>query len=544
VSKVELYERIRRDRRVDPDVSVRELSRRYRVHRRDVRAALASATPSARKTPERVSPALGPHEETIRRWLRQDLDAPPKQRHTARRVWQRLVAERGADVGESTVRAFVARARAELALERGDAVGDVTVPQEHPEAAESEVDFGEFNARVAGVVVVVYLFVMRLSCSGRAFAYAYAHQAQEAFFDGHVRAFAWFGGVPGRVRYDNLKPAVTRVLRGRDRVENERFTALRSHYGYDAFFCEPGIDGAHEKGGVEGEVGRFRRNHLVPVPEVGSLAALNELIAGCLAGDDARVISGRRETVGAAFAREAVALAALPAEPFDAAAVLSCVADAKARICVRNARYSVPVSLARRRLTVMLHAEHLEVLAPGSDAIVAVHTRSLHKNTQTLELDHYLEILVRKPGALPGSTALAQARTTGVFTGLHDEFWQRARTTHGDAHGTRALIDVLLLHRRMPASAVAAGLRQALRAGATDPGVVSIEARRWADGYGDDPQSHRRRRLAKVVELPDTLPALDRPAPSLDGYDQLLTTSTVERSRGSDRDAATEEVTS
>jgi transposase len=522
VSKVELYERIRRDRRVDPDVSVRELSRRYRVHRRDVRAALASPVPPSRKTSERASPALGPHEETIRQWLRQDLDAPPKQRHTARRVWQRLVVERGADVGESTVRAFVARARAELALERGHAQGQVTVPQEHPPAAESEVDFGELAASIAGVVVGLYLFVMRLSCSGRAFAYVYAHQAQEAFFDGHVRAFAWFGGVPGRVRYDNLKPAVTRVLRGRDRDENERFTALRSHYGYDAFFCEPGVEGAHEKGGVEGEVGRFRRNHLVPVPDVGSLGELNALIAGCLAGDDERVITGRRETVGAAFAREAVALGVLPAEPFDPAAVLSAKADTKARISVRNALYSVPASLARRRLTVKLHAEHLEVLAPGSDAIVAVHTRSLHKNTQTLELDHYLEILVRKPGALPGATALAQARTTGVFTGLHDEFWQRARAKHGDGDGTRALIDVLLLHRRMPAGAVAAGLRAALRAGATDPAVVSIEGRRWADGYGDDPESRRRRRLADVVPLPDGLPDVDRPAPSLDGYDQLL----------------------
>jgi len=373
--------------------------------------------------------------------------------------------------------------------------------------------------------VRLWLFVMRLSCSGRAFAHAYAHQAQEAFFDGHVRAFAWLGGVPGRVRYDNLKPAVTRILAGRDRVENERFTTLRSHYGFDAFFCEPGEAGAHEKGGVEGEVGRFRRNHLVPVPDVESLAALNDLISGWLTADDGRVITGRRETVGAAFAREAQLLGALPDERFDAAAVLSVKADAKARICVRNAWYSVPASLARRRLTVKLWAEHLEVLAPGSDAIVAVHTRSLHKNTQTLELDHYLEILARKPGALPGSTALAQARATGVFTGLHEQFWQQARQQRGDGDGTRALIEVLWLHRRLPATAVAAGLRAALRAGVTDAAVVAIEARRWADGYGDDPDSQRRRRLAKIVELPTALPGADRPAPNLDRYDQLLTTT-------------------
>jgi len=520
---VELYERIRRDRRVEPDVSIRELSRRYRVHRRDVRAALASPIPPARKTPERAAPALGPYEEIIRGWLREDLDAPVKQRHTARRVWQRLIAEQGADVGESTVRAFVARARAEIALEQGRAP-EVTVPQQHPPAAEAEVDFGEFDAMIAGVVVRLWLFILRLSHSGRAFAYAYGHQAQEAFFDGHVRAFAWLGGVPGRVRYDNLKPAVTRVLRGRDRAENERFTALRSHYGFDAFFCAPGAEGAHEKGGVEGEVGRFRRAHLVPVPDVACLDELNAVITAWCVADDGRVISGRRETVGTAFAREHPLLGQLPEESFDAAALLSCVADTKARICVRQAWYSVPASLARRRLTVKLHAEHLEVFAPGSDTIVAVHPRSLHKHTQTLELDHYLEILARKPGALPGATALAQARTSGRFTGLHDEFWTRARRDRGDAAGTRALIDVLWLHRRLPAVAVAAGLRAALRAGSCDPTVVAIEARRWADGHGDDPQSQQRRR-STVVELRTALPGATRPAPTLDDYDQLLATT-------------------
>jgi len=113
VSKVEQYEAIRRDRRLDPEVSVRELARRHGVHRRDVRRALASATPPARKVPERVAPALGAHEVTVRGWLREDLAAPVKQRHTARRVWQRLVVEHGADVAESTVRAFVARVRAD-----------------------------------------------------------------------------------------------------------------------------------------------------------------------------------------------------------------------------------------------------------------------------------------------------------------------------------------------------------------------------------------------------------------------------------------------
>ncbi|MPY72515.1 MAG: DDE-type integrase/transposase/recombinase, partial [Alphaproteobacteria bacterium] len=210
---------------------------------------------------------------------------------------------------------------------------DVTVGQEHAPGTDAEVDFGEFRARIDGQVLVLQLFIMRLSCSGRGFAMAFVHQAQEAFFEGHALAFAHFGGVPaGLIRYDNLKAAVLRILLGRDRVENERFIALRSHYGYDSFFCAPGIKGAHEKGGVEGEIGRFRRRHLTPVPQVASLAALNEALVAADARDDARRIGARAETVGAAAARELPLLIPLPVEAFDVSASLSCRVDAKARV--------------------------------------------------------------------------------------------------------------------------------------------------------------------------------------------------------------------
>ena len=179
---------------------------------------------------------------------------------------------------------YVARRRAELGLDNTE----VMVPQSHEPGAEAEVDFGEFHAVIAGALAKLWMFVMRLSCSGRAFHVAFATQAQEAFLEGHVLAFGYFGAVPGRVRYDNLGPAVVRVLRGRDRAESERFIALRSHYRFDSFFCAPGKGGAHEKGGVEGEIGRFRRPHLVPVPAVGSLAALNQLIAAADILDDGR----------------------------------------------------------------------------------------------------------------------------------------------------------------------------------------------------------------------------------------------------------------
>jgi transposase len=184
-----------------------------------------------------------------------DRDMPRKQRHTARRVWRRLVDEYGAAVGESTVRAFVAKVNFEL----DNQLRMVTVPQIHGPGEEAECDFGEFWAYVDAVFMKLWMFCLRLSHSGDGFHMAFSHQAQEAFLEGHVLGLAALGGVPGRVRYDNLRPAVAKVLFGRDRTETERFIALRSHYGFDSFYCRPGIEGAHEKGGVEGEVGRFRR---------------------------------------------------------------------------------------------------------------------------------------------------------------------------------------------------------------------------------------------------------------------------------------------
>jgi transposase len=509
---VEQFERIRRDAR-DEELSIRALADKYNVHRRTVRQALAEAVPPTRKTPGRVAPVLGPHVATVRGWLTEDLDAPRKQRHTARRIWQRLLEEEGAQVAESSVRNLVAN----LKVEVGGGRAQVMVPQTHPAAEEAEVDFGEFTAVIAGVVMKVFMFCLRLSHSGKAVHVAYANQTQESFLDGHVRAFERLGGVPtGMIRYDNLKPAVIRVALGRERFEHPRFIALRSHYSYDSFFCAPGIDGAHEKGGVEGEIGRFRRRHLTPVPHVGSLAALNEALAAADARDDARRIGARAETVGAAAARELPLLNPLPDDAFDVSLSLSCRVDAKARVCVRQSYYSVPARLAGRRLEVRLGATSILVL--DAAAVVATHTRSLHKGSEDLVLDHYLEVLVRKPGAMAGSTALVAARAGGGFTALHQRFWDAARKQHGDGPGTRALVGVLLLHRTLPATAVAAGMEAALVGGNFDADLVAVAARSamLATGTTSPPVP---------VPVPATAPVsatTQRPTPSLSQYDQLL----------------------
>jgi len=508
-SRVELFEQIRRDRRIK-GLSIRELAERHGVHRRTVRQALASPLPPPRKQyPPRPRPAIEPYTEIVDGWLVADREVPKKQRHTARRIWQRLVAEHGATCSEVTVSRYVGRRRIELGLKHME----VSVPQIHEPGAEAEVDFGEFWARIAGELVKCWMFVMRLCCSGRAFHAAFTSQGQEAFLQGHVLAFAHFGGVPGRIRYDNLKPAVIKVLKGRNRTESDRFIALRSHYGFDSFFCRPGKDGAHEKGGVEGEIGRFRRRHLVPVPDVASLAELNcHISAGDLL-DDARVITGRHHTVAEAFAAELPTLQPPPDEAFDPALVLRTRVDLRARVSVRQCHYSVPARYAGRRLPVRLTATTVEVF--DAERLVARHERAAGRYAEVLVLDHYLEVLKTKPGALPGATALAQAKACGAFTVTHQRYWEAARRARGDAGGTRALIEILLAHRTLPRAALEAAIQKAVDTGLLDPQVVIIDARRHTANT-DQSQA--------VIPI-GAWSRYDRPTPALAAYDELLTGS-------------------
>ena len=449
-------------------------------------------------------PALGPWKSTIDGWLAADQEVPKKQRHTARRIWQRLIDEHDAEVSETTVRRYVAMAKGRRPI----VAREVMVPQSHPLGYEAEVDFGSVSFFLSGELQAAWMFVMRLSASGKGYHRVYANQAQEAFIDGHDRAFEHFDGTPARVRYDNLKPAVARVLMGRNRLETERFVALRSHYLFDSFYCQPGKEGAHEKGGVEGEIGRFRRRHMVPMPRVSSIAELNELVADGDRLDDGRHIERRRMTVAEHFALEHEGLRALPAEPFDAGLLISCRVDAKSRICVRQCFYSVPVRYAGLRISVRLGADFVEAL--DGRHVVARHARAPRKGIETLELDHYLETLSVKLGALSGSTALAQARRSGRFTPAHDRFFDTARRRLGEREGTKALIGALLAHRVLPFEAVVAGIEGALAVGSLDPDVVIVEGRKATESRG-----------VRQSELPG-LTRFDRPAPALDGYDELL----------------------
>ena len=263
------------------------------MHRRMVRDAVRSATPARRKKTERPHVKIAPAAAFIDAVLEADRKAPRKQRHTAKRIWERIRCEvAGCTAAERTVRHYVELRKQELGFGRRETF----VPQSYEWGIEAQVDWYEAYADLDGERVKLQVFSMRSMASGAAYHRAYLRATQQAFLEAHELAFHYFGGVFRRLRYDNLSSAVKKILRGHERELTARFIAFRSHWQYEASFCTPGE--GHEKGGVEGEVGYFRRNHWVPVPAASDLAVLNaKLLAGCR-HDESRILAGRTENVG------------------------------------------------------------------------------------------------------------------------------------------------------------------------------------------------------------------------------------------------------
>jgi transposase len=500
---VEQFEQIRRDHARE-GLSIRGLAKRHGVHRRAVRQALESAVPPAKRLPSgRPAPKLGSLRAVIDGWLEADRQAPRKQRHTARRIWQRLVEEHGADASERQVCRYVHDRRRQL----GD-VGEVFVPLVSDAGVEAEVDWGQAKVRLRGELVEVHLFEMRACFSGAEFVVAFESESQQAFLEAHVAAFEFFGGVFDLVRYDNLKAAVARVLKGRRRVESDRFIALRSHYRFESSFCLSGEQGAHEKGGVEGDIGRFRRRHLVPVPEVSSIEELNELLQEACWRDLERTITGRSETVGQLVDRERLLLNSLPRESHPTWEEATLRVDSKALATVRSNRYSVPASLAGLRIRARIGAREISFWHDGK--MVASHERLHGKHQVSAQLDHYLDLLARKPGALARSLALRQERDRGDWPECFDELWTRIQERSGRQDAARQMVDVLMLCREHGPDVVELAVRGALTAGAHDGRAVAVLARRSA------------RPEPAALEIDAKLAGVGQPPPeNLGNYDEL-----------------------
>ena len=504
-AKVDLFEQLRREHEFGVG-TVAGVAAKFGVHRRMVRQAIGGALPRPHHYPQRARPKLDTVTAFIDQVLDADRDAPRKQRHTARRLYRRLLQEfPGVTVAESTVRNHVrARRRAMGLVQR-----ETFVPQSYGLGQEAQVDWYEAWADLGGERTRLQVFAMRSMASGAAFHRAYRHATQQAFLEAHEGAFAYFGGVFHLLRYDNLASAVRKILRGHRREETVRFMAFRSHWRFAAEFCTPGE--GHEKGGVEGEVGYFRRNHLVPVPAVADLEALNALLlAGCRA-DEARILDGRREAVGVAMAVERDQLLRLAAEGFELAEVTFPLVDKQGCATVKTNAYSVPAR-AGTRVEARVYPLQVELWHGGRR--MARHERCHGRRQQVLDLEHYLDVLGHKPGALAGSRPLEQCRQAGHWPASHDTLWERLRARHGKQDGTRAMVAVLLLGREYGAEPLQAAIATAVSLGACDVAAV-----RYLLGEAA---------LHKAQPMPIDVGALaryDRPMPSVADYDTLLVSS-------------------
>lgn len=501
-AKVELYEEIRREYEFGVG-TIRGVARKLGVHRRMVREAIVQAVPPRRKKPEWRAGKLRPVLPLIDRILEADRQAPRKQRHTAHRIWERLRSEvPGLEVSERAVRKYVSRRKAELGLE----VRETCVPQSHDWGVEAQADWYEAWAELGGELVKLQVFSMRSMASGGAFHRAYLRATQQAFLEAHEEAFGYFGGVFRRIRYDNLSLAVKKILRGYRREETSRFIAFRSHWRFTSEFCTPAV--AHEKGGVEGEVGYFRRNHWTPVPRAKDLEELNaQLLAACRQ-DQQRQISGHPLRVGAAMQVEREHLLPLAEEGFDLAEVSFPRVDGLGRVKVRTNCYSVPLRPGTC-VQAKVYSSAVELWHEGQ--CLAQHERCYGRQQEILDLEHYLEVLERKPGALAGSKPLEQWRKAGRWPASYDRFWEQLQARHGRQEGTRRMIELLALGRQHGDDRLRGAVETALSLACWD--VAAVRYLLTSEGLARSPQ--------EVLEV-GRLSCYERPLPVMNEYDRLL----------------------
>lgn len=501
---MELFEQIRREYEHGVG-TIKGVARKLGVHRRMVREAIVNAIPPARKRPVRERPKLGLATDFIDGILESDRKAPRKQRHTAHRIWVRLRREMPEiEVVESTVRRYVRQRKREMGLKGGETF----VPQSYRWGHEAQVDWYEAWAELDGERQKLFVFCMRSMASGGAFHQTYPHATQQAFLEAHELAFHYFGGTFVLLRYDNLSSAVKKILRGQRREENERFIAFRSHWGFQSDFCNPAR--GNEKGGVEGEQGYFRRNHLVPLPQARDLEHLNELLREGSKEEEQRVIAGRAQSIGAAMTIEREHLRPLAEEGFDLAAVSFPVVNSSGTVNVLTNFYSTPLTPGTK-VEAKAYAAYVEIWREGR--CVARHERCFSRQQKVLNLEHYLDVLAKKPGALAGSMPLEQWRTQGRWPESFDRFWENLQQRRGRQDGTRAMIDVLLLGRQHGYEPVRRAVEQALSLGGSDVAIIR---------YLLELERSEQHAPAMALQV-GWLDQYERPLPNLQDYDRLLT---------------------
>ena len=445
---VDLYSRVRRACHVD-GMSKSAAARLFGINRKTVSKMLEhSVPPGYRRTGPPVRPKLDQFIAIINQILEEDRSLLKKQRHTAKRIFERLRDEHGFTGGITIVTDYV--------REKKRRTREVFVPLVHA-PGHAQVDFGEALGEIGGVVCKLHYFAMSLPHSDAFFIKAYPGETTEAFCDGHVSAFAFFGGAPLSILYDNTTIAVARILGDGTRKRTRVFSELQSHYLFEDRFGRPGK--GNDKGNVEGVIGFGRRNYLVPMPRFESFEALNTwLEEQCLKRQN-EVLRGHSETIGERLLADLDELMVLPAVPYDACEKLSTRATSISMVRYRCNDYSVPVGYAHHEVHVRGYVDEI-VIGCGAD-VIARHQRSYEKADMVFDPMHFLPLLEQKVGALDQAAPLQGWELPGEFAIL-----RRLLEARMGKKGKREYVQVLRLLETFEMGHVHGAVRQALDLGA------------------------------------------------------------------------------
>ena len=456
---MEFWRDIRRKVQVE-GVSKREICRKYGIHFKTLQKILShNEPPGYRMKLARAKGKIGPFISIIEQIVSDDRkpDVPKKQRHTAKRIFERLRDEHGYDGGYTMVKDAVRAYKQHSA--------EVFVPLSHP-PGWAQVDYGYAWIYLAGVRTKVAFFVMTLPFSDAFFVCAFERECTESFQEGHQRAFAFFGGVPIRISYDNSAIAVSHIGKGRERTLTREFLRLQSHFNFKEHFCL--VRRPNEKGHVEGDVGYARRNFMVPMPRVESIEELNTYLAQRCQSELARVLRGKEHSKGELLTQERASMLPLPTQRFEAHRVENTKSSSLSLVRFDRNDYSIPTKYAHNQVTAIGTIDEVRLVVNTS--LVATHRRNWKKHQTVYDPIHYLALLERKPGALDFARPLEQWELPHCF----DLLRRRLESGMEGHKGVREYIKVLRLLEASSIPLLAHAIEHALFIGTTNVDAIKL----------------------------------------------------------------------
>ena len=523
---VDDYGRIRRAHR--DGMSIREIARTFHHSRHKIRKILrgdkAEPGPYPRRASQ-VAPKLGTFHDRILEILKQDEDAPPKQRHTAMRIFERLRDDENYPGGYDSVRRFVKKHR--------ESKVETFIPLDHAAGQRVEADFGEISVDFPDGRRKVNVLILVWSYSNAPFAIALPTQRTEAILEGMSQAFEFFGCVPKEVWWDNPKTVATAILKGRERIINERYAALASHFAFDPLYCMP--RSGNEKPIVEIRVKTLERKWSTPVPRVKDLEELNVYLRQRCVDERDRVSSRQTETIGTRFSAEKAVSSSLPKHSFDACIRQEADVDKYQTARFDNVSYSVPRQCAFQTVTVKAYVHRVEIV--HQHVVVATHIRSYTRGFQQLNPLHYLTTLERRPAALDHSNVYRNWTLPPAFLLLRERLEER----HGSRAGARQYVRVLQLLAAHPTARVQSAIEQLRGPEGADADRIIRRVERSAERSNqvqcEQQETLSMNSLHEEGVSQDVL-SVQVPLPSLDHFNQFLSSST-QGSNDDDREERT-----